>query len=205
MSTRARLTVSKHAACAWLVMTGVGLQGCVPDLTSSGANAGPWEAPENQWPLREPPANLVGTGFAEGQVPPDFRLLDQHGDEVSLWQFYGSVVLLDVSTMWCGPCQEIAGHTEATYDSFKDDGFMYLTVLHEDVENRPPTTEDLEEWAAGFGISAPILADGDQATGAAVTQGQYPAVIVIGRDMTIVDRPRSLDAATIDGAIEDAL
>ncbi len=205
MSTRARPTAVKQAACALLAIASVGLQGCVPDLTSGGANAGHWAPPENQWPLQEPPANLVGTGFAEGQVPPDFRLLDQHGDDVSLWQFYGSVVLLDVSTMWCAPCQEIAQHTEATYEAFKDDGFMYLTVLHEDVENRPPTIEDLEEWATSFGISAPVLADGDQATGAAVTQGQYPAVIVIGRDMTIADRPRSLDAATIDRAIEDAL
>jgi peroxiredoxin len=188
-----------------LVLAGLGLQACVPDLTSKGGNAGPWEPPENQWPLREPPANLVGTGFAEGQVPPDFRLVDQHGDEVSLWQFYGSVVLLDVSTMWCGPCQEVASHTEDTYEAFKDDGFMYLTVLHEDVENRPPNQEDLEEWAEGFDITAPVLADGDQATGAAVTQGQYPAVLVIGRDMTVIDRPRSLDAATIDRAIEDAL
>ena len=181
------------------------LVGCSPDLTSSGASAGPWRAPDNRWPLSEPPAGLVGNGFAEGQTPPDFRLTDQHGDEVSLWQFYGQVVLLDISTMWCGPCQEVASHTQSTADAFEGEGFVYLTVLHEDVENEPPTIGDLNEWAEAFGIEAPVLADGDQATGAAVTQGQYPAVMVIGRTMEVVERPRALDAATIDGAIEDAL
>ncbi len=145
----------------------------------------------------------MGTGYQEGQVPPDVRLVDQHGDEVSLWQFYGDVVLLDISTMWCGPCQEIASHTEATYEAYKDEGFIYLTVLHEDVDRRPPDDADLEQWDELFGLTSPVLADGGRATGAAVTY--YPAVLVIDRTMKVADRPDSLEQSTIEAAIEDAL
>jgi thiol-disulfide isomerase/thioredoxin len=181
------------------------ISGCVPQLTSSGIDGGPWQAPANRWNVSDPPEDLVNVGFSVGQTPPDFRLLDQFGEEVSLWQFYGRVVLLDVSTMWCGPCQEVASHTQNTFEEHVDDGFMYLTVLHEDVENRPPTQDDLNLWADYYQIKAPVLADGDQATGLAVTQGQYPAVMVIGRDMKIATRPRSLDEGSIYDAIIDAL
>jgi len=182
------------------------LVGCVPDLTTSGQNAGPWEAPENQWPLAEPPSGLVVTGFAEGQVPPDFRLLDQHGDEVSLWQFYGSVVLLDVSTMWCGPCQEVAKHTEETYEAFKDDDFMYLTVLQQDVHNEDPDLEDLNEWAEMFEITAPILADPQgQATGPVVQQNQFPALLIIDRDLTVHTRVGQASDAALTEAVDALL
>jgi thiol-disulfide isomerase/thioredoxin len=179
--------------------------GCIPQLYSSGGAAGPWSAPENDWPMSDPPAGLVGEGYHEGQTAPDVRLLDQHGQEVSLWQFYGQVVLFDISTMWCGPCQDIATHTEATYEDYVDDGFMYLTILHEDVHNEPPTVDDLVEWAGAFGITSPVLADGDQLTAGAVTQGQYPAVLVIDRSMKVATRVKSLTDAEIRAAIDDAL
>ena len=100
--------------------------GCTPHLVSveeeiTGLN---WEAPENDWPSNEPPNTLEGEGFSEGQVPHDFRVPDQHGDEVSLWQFYGSVILLDISTMWCGPCQQIAREVDEPWKDYRDQGFM---------------------------------------------------------------------------------
>src|SRR5688500_8285864 len=102
--------------------------GCVPRLYTPESELvlADWEPPENSWETGAPAADLVGEGYAVGDVVPDFRLLDQHGDEVSLWQFYGSVVLLDVSTIWCGPCQDLAWDTEATWTDFRDEGFVYL-------------------------------------------------------------------------------
>src|SRR5687768_2227270 len=92
--------------------------GCVPHLYSSGGAGQPseWVAPENTWTVTPPPATLEAQGYGEGDVIPDFRLVDQHGDEVSLWQFYGNVILLDVSTIWCGPCQQLALETEHTWE-----------------------------------------------------------------------------------------
>ena len=51
---------------------------CTPHLVSgeervSGAT---WEAPENRWGVNTPPADLKGQGYAVGQVPHDFRLVD---------------------------------------------------------------------------------------------------------------------------------
>jgi peroxiredoxin len=182
------------------------LAGCAPHLYTNGAGAEDWVPPTNGWSLTEPPADLQPAGWQPGQVAPDFRLTDQFGDDVSLWQFYGNVVLLDVSTMWCAPCQTIAADAEETWRDFEDQGFVYVTVLHEDEHNEPPDLEDVNRWADAFGITAPVLADPDRSgTGSSVTQGQYPSMMVIGRDMVVDERVVDLTDAGVRKAIEASL
>jgi len=55
--------------------------------------------PDNTWwhaDAADVPDDLVGTGWDVGDVAPDFTLLDQFGDEVQLYQFYGQVIVLDI-------------------------------------------------------------------------------------------------------------
>lgn len=177
--------------------------GCVPRLYGDVAE---WEAPENGWPASEPPADLVGGGWSVGDVAPDFRLVDQFGDTVSLWQFHGQVVLLDVSTMWCAPCQQLAEHTEETWQHYRDRGFLYVTVLQEDVQGGPPGLEGVQTWADTFGITAPVLEDGEKVgTEGAVRQGILPAVLIIGRDLRVQARVNPVTDEAVRKAIEAAL
>jgi len=179
---------------------------CAPRLyTEAGLNPQTWVAPENSWPLSEPPAALSAEGFAAGQVVPDLRLMDQHAAEVSLWQFHGRIVALDISTMWCAPCQELASGTEETTHQFAGEDFVYLTVLQEDVESEAPDLEDLTLWAEEFGITSPILADGEKHTGPAIQQGQFPAVLLIGRDLRVIERVNPADDPSVRAAVADAL
>ena len=181
--------------------------GCTPHLVSveeeiTGLN---WEAPENDWPSSDPPNTLEGEGFSEGQVPHDFRFPDQHGDEVSLWQFYGSVILLDISTMWCGPCQQIARDVDETWKEYRDQGFMYLTVLPEDLEKGSVGASDLNVWASNFQIEAPVLAD-NEGYGYIVEPNQvWPVVMLIDRNMRVVAERIAPNDDAIRNAIEGAL
>lgn len=182
------------------------LSGCVPHLYSAGkGGGGPWTPPDNTWDLAEPPSDLAGEGFDGGEVPPDLRLTDQHGDEVSLWQFYGKVVLLDISTMWCAPCREIAQDAQATQDEFGPEGFVYVTVLQQNVDGGAPTVDDLRQWADYYGIAAPVLGDGAAASGGAIQNGQFPAVLVLDRRMRVDQRVNPIDAEQIRRDIEAAL
>ena len=169
----------------------IGLTGCIPHLYTTDGLDWDWEAPDNQWLMSEPPQGLVGTGFFEGQVVPDFLLEDQLGEWVSLWQFYGNIVVLDVSTMWCAPCQALAAGVAETAAHYEDEGFVYVTVLQETANGSPSAVSDLEWWAETFeiGVGSPVLSDPDKSgTGAAIQQGEYPALLVINPEMSVVER-----------------
>ncbi|MFH1469172.1 MAG: redoxin domain-containing protein [Pseudomonadota bacterium] len=184
------------------------LAGCVPHLYSpvdTGDTDWSWEAPENTWPMGEPPFGLRGQAYEQGKVAPDFRLLDQHGDEVSLWQFYGMVVVLDHSTMWCAQCQDLARDAEDTWQTYLEQGFMYLTLLPEDTDHEVPDVEDLQYWGDYFGLSAPILAD-DAGIALQVTAGTFPQVQVIDRTMRVaVEEVTPLSDAQIRAEVEELL
>ena len=187
------------------------MSGCIPHLETSGGSGGEWTwaAPENQWPSEAPPEGTTGQGWSEGQTAPDFLLVDQYGDMVSLWQFYNHIVVVDVSTMWCAPCQEIATGTEELAQHYPEE-LVYVTILHEDVHAEPPDVEDPNTWAETFGITAPILADGVEGdegnqTSAAVLVGSYPAILVLDRDLTVAERVNSPDHALLEEAVANLL
>jgi len=193
----------------------LGMVACVPDLhTPAGAEADEvigetaieWEAPENSWDMLEgPPPDLVAEGYQRGEVFPDLRMQDQHGEQVAFWQWYGMVVAVDISTMWCGPCQGLAAEVDHTWNDYRDEGFMYLTMMPENVSGQPPTNEDLNVWADRFEITAPVLADRDQHAYDIAPDQAWPRILIIGRDMRVLEPQVTPEDSAIRAAIEAAL
>lgn len=179
--------------------------GCVPRLYSE-TEENPWVAPENTWPMATPPADLIGEGFGVGEVAPDMRLYDQYGDEVSLWQFYGSVIILDISTGWCGPCQQLADEVCAVQQDYGDQGFAYLTVMPQNALGAVPSQDDLVEWATDHNVCAPVLADTETYSSTLVPTGEFPCLALVDAEMRVVeDRLEPAEDTTIRAAIEDLL
>jgi len=181
--------------------------GCVPVLvTPGGPDDWDWDPPENSWFLDAPPEGLVSEGFQPGEVIPDFRLFDQFDDEVSLWQFHTQVIVLDVSTMWCGPCRELAEEAEETFQAYADDGVIYLDVLAENLLGDPPSLADLNLWVGEYGLTFPVVSDPEGAwSNPAVPLGQYPVVLVIDRDLEVYEKVDPPSDANIRAAVEELL
>ena len=148
-----------------------------------------WEAPENQWPLQEPPNDLSGEGFEEGDIIQDYTYFDQNGDRVSLWQFYGKIVLFDVSAEWCAPCKILAEEVQATQDDYEDQGFVYVSYIAEPNSNADPVTvEVLKDWADHHYIeSAPVLGSEEDLRPLLVPTGAYPRLILIDRNLKVIN------------------
>ncbi|MDP2304783.1 MAG: TlpA disulfide reductase family protein [Pseudomonadota bacterium] len=189
------------------------LAACIPDLTSPPGSeevkGEDWVAPENSWGLcKEPPASLVGEGLGVGEVAPDFRLADQHGAEVSLWQFHGCTVVLDFSTGWCGPCQDLAEEAQSIADEYRDQDVRYVTVMPQNVEGDVPDQDFLVEWGEDFGLFEPILLDDEGYTYELVVPGSdrgFPAVLVIDAEGVVAADISEISDTTIRAAIEDEL
>ncbi len=178
---------------------------CVPDLTSNFPPVA-CDPSANDWPKTPEIPPLFAEGFGRGQVPPDFCLDDQTMAPVQLWQFHGQVIALDVSTIWCAPCQVLAAGTEETYAHYKDDGFVYVTLLAENLAGEDPSQADLRAWVDMFGITAPVLADPARGySGPLVPDNAFPVLYVIDRDLRVHRRVVPADDAALREAIEEVL
>lgn len=73
------------------------------DDDDDGGGSSAEYGPENSWPHAsedDVPADLAGTGWSDGDIATNFTLVDQYGDEVELYQFYGSVIVVDNYAEW---------------------------------------------------------------------------------------------------------
>jgi len=163
------------------------LLSCVPSLYSDAdPNLTPsdWSAPENTWSVAEVPASLDGEGCKRGDVLPEFRGIDQFGDEVSSWQFYGQCMLVDVGAGWCDPCQELASHTSHMSELYPE--VVVLGVLIEDWEFEPAEPDDITEWVNYFDVDQPVVTDPEGWTSCLDTS-LLPVPMVIGPDMRVIE------------------
>ena len=59
---------------------------------------------------------------------PDFRVMDTRGEELSLEQYRGQVVLLDFWATWCGPCIAEMPNVKQTYAKHRDRNFQIIGI-----------------------------------------------------------------------------
>jgi peroxiredoxin len=63
-----------------------------------------------------------------GTVAPEFTVLGENGNNVSLADFRGKVIILDFWATWCGPCQRSMPHLQKVYETVKDKGIVVLAL-----------------------------------------------------------------------------
>lgn len=92
-------------------------------------------------------------GITQGSLARDFTLYDLDGNEVSLSDYEGDVVLVNLWATWCAPCRDEIPDLEAAYQANKDKGFAVLGVnIEEPAETVAPFVEELN-------MTYPVLLD----------------------------------------------
>lgn len=149
------------------------------------------------------------TGTVEGPNPgqcgPDWTLPEGVEGQSSpgVWNVYGptgmppmnfgemfdcKVVLLDLSMEWCGPCRAMAGHAESMYQDYKDQGFVFLYAIPEDINGNPADMAAIQRWATDFGLTCPVMRDNTYLVYSKYnTTNAIPQTILIGRDGVVTD------------------
>lgn len=64
----------------------------------------------------------------EGFLAPDFSLQTPEGETVSLSQFRGQAVLVNLWATWCPPCRAEMPAIQKLYEEYKDQGFVVLAI-----------------------------------------------------------------------------
>lgn len=75
-----------------------------------------------------PVQQATGVGVEPGQTPPAFALPDLSGNEVSLDDFAGQVVVLDLWATWCPPCRKEIPFLVSMYEEYKDQGLAVIGI-----------------------------------------------------------------------------
>jgi len=133
--------------------------------------------------------------YQKGDVAENFTLQDQHGEEVDLYSFCGTHVMLVVSAGWCAPCRAEAAVLQEVADAYPE--AQILQVLAQDDDGYIPNQTFLATWASLYGFET-IAAMGELAAPSTYEQyfssvssqfeddGYIPTIFHLDTDMTIL-------------------
>jgi len=106
---------------------------------------------------------------------PAFTLASRAGQEVSLAQYKGQVVMINFWASWCGPCRQEMPLLESIYKKYNRMGFTMLGV------NVEPDSNAANEWLKATPVSFPILYDRDSKVSKLYDVAGMPSTVIIDR------------------------
>jgi len=143
--------------------------------------------------------------LARARMAPPFEVTTMDGQQLSMDELRGKVVLLDFWATWCGPCREALPHMRSIAAKFHDEPLVVLSVNLDTDENKWKSfvAENKMNWpqcfgdgfsgqmARMFGVNAiphtfTIDADGivqDEKIGDASIEGKLKKLLARARDL----------------------
>ena len=109
-----------------------------------------------------------------GQAAPNFKLPDLNGQQVSLDQFKGKIVMLDFWATWCGPCRMTMPVVEKLQKEYADTMVLLAINLQE-------SRDEVRDYIRAEGIHSRVLLDEEGAVGAMYGAESIPLQILIDK------------------------
>tara|TARA_Y100000592_G_scaffold35911_1_gene56942 strand:+ start:335 stop:835 length:501 start_codon:yes stop_codon:yes gene_type:complete len=126
-------------------------------------------------------------GYGLGDVACDFELTDQHGQQRSLSDYHGDIVILDLTISWCVTCREAFRGQSNLLNKLGDQDITWLTIIFQNKTGSEVTVEDCAAVARQNNIVDPVLVgDHDIINDAYLVTG-WPSYYIINKDMVITD------------------
>jgi len=110
----------------------------------------------------DPPANIA----------PDFTMLDQDGNEVTLASFFGKPIVLNFWASWCGPCKSEMPEIQKFYEKYGDEIHFILVSVDDSVDTA-------KSFIADAGYTFPVYFDTTSAGAYAYGASSIPLTFFI--------------------------
>jgi cytochrome c biogenesis protein CcmG/thiol:disulfide interchange protein DsbE len=153
-----------------------------------------------------------------GTAAPEFAVTNLQGEPVSLEDYRGKVVLLNVWATWCEPCRQEMPSMERLYTRVRQlpagQDFEILAISIDATKEKPnaiyggATIEDLQAYAREIGFTFPIVRDPEGRVQQIYQTTGVPESFLVGRDGIIYKKhagPTEWDSAPNLALIEDLL
>jgi peroxiredoxin len=121
-----------------------------------------------------------------GQTAPVFALQDDRGRPVSLADYRGQVVLMNLWASWCPPCRAEMPDLQRLSQAYRGRGLAVVGV------NEGESAERARAFADALHIRFPIWVDEQQRYGRVYAALGMPTTVIVGRDGKVV---RGFDGA----------
>jgi thiol-disulfide isomerase/thioredoxin len=115
-------------------------------------------------------------GTTEGKLPPAFELPDLSGNVVTLADYEGKVVVLDLWATWCPPCRQEIPFLVSLYEEHKDAGLVVVGIGLDD-----GGAKVLEPFVKQNSVTYPILV-GNRDVGQTYQLKGIPTTFILDRN-----------------------
>lgn len=130
---------------------------------------------------RTPPAIDIEPSHSSGGLPaPNFTLQDLDGRMVSLSDYKGKVVLLNIWATWCPPCRAETPSLEKLHKMFEDENFVLLAVSVDEGGKKA-----VEPFMKKENLSFPVLLDPQGSIQRLYGTSAVPESFIIRKDGTV--------------------
>ncbi len=122
----------------------------------------------------------------------DFSLPSAMDDStVSLKQFDGKVVVVDIWGTWCGPCKMEIPHFVKLQEEYGDQGLQIVGINYEDLDNSVPLSMEkdrVQQFADDYQINYPLAIGDDETREQVPDFAGFPTTLFIDREGVVQKR-----------------
>ncbi|OZM56287.1 hypothetical protein CIB95_12770 [Lottiidibacillus patelloidae] len=128
-------------------------------------------------------SDKLEVGIKIGNKAPDFTIENLEGETVSLSDYQGKKVILNMWATWCPPCRAEMPDMQRFYEKYANQGVEILAVNMTSQD----TVSSIEEFKEELGLTFPILLDIHNEVGVTYRVLQIPSTWFINNDGVITN------------------
>ncbi len=136
------------------------------------------------WASSIPPDESTGgliPAPRQGFLAPDFELETLSGTDLSIQDFRGSIVILNLWASWCPPCRAEMPALRSIHETYQNEGVVVVGVNMTYQDNVSAAASFVEE----YGITFPILLDRTGLVGNLYHMRALPTTFLVDRQGVI--------------------
>lgn len=114
----------------------------------------------------------------------DFTVLDNSGNEVSLFDFKGKPIVVNFWATWCGYCTEEFPYFENMYLKYKDDVEFLMVNL---TDGQGETVESARDYISENGYTFPVYYDTSLEAATIYEAYSIPLTVVIDKNANVTE------------------
>lgn len=143
--------------------------------------------------------NGNATQSTEDTSAPDFTAIDKDGNKVSLSDFRGKPVVLNLWASWCPPCKQELPDFENAYKEHTDVQFMMVNMT----DGNRETLDIAQSFIQDNGYEFPVFYDTEYSCAIAYNATSLPATYFIDENGDLIAKATGMiDAETLEKGIQ---